>query len=470
VNLNYKNLSAAKIGEIAAGKKIAFTFAGLSFNLVLLIYNFFIRLYVSGIRIASLGNQKAKEWIEGRKNWFEVLNKKINPDEKIVWFHCASAGEFEQGKPVIEELKRVYPSHKILVSFFSPSGYNAAKNYPHADIITYLPRDTRKNAKLFVELVKPELVVFVKYEYWYHHLSAIAFHHIPLIMVSAIFRKEQLFFKWYGKFYKQILFLFRKIFVQDENSLQLLKTNHIDHCGLSGDTRFDRVKKIADHFTEVQLLKEFIGESKTIVAGSTWEQDEEILASYVRNHSVKIVVAPHEIKKDRIIQLQKIFPDCVRYSEVKSLFSHSEIQTTSLWNSINKQQQKDLQKKLSGAKTLLIDSMGTLSKLYRYATVTYVGGGFKSGIHNTLEAAVYGKPVLFGPKYQKFKEAKDLIAQGAAFSVINAEEMKIKTDHLLNDPEQLSKAGEAAKNYVEKNTGATQKILQYIQENRLLTN
>jgi 3-deoxy-D-manno-octulosonic-acid transferase len=437
---------------------------------VLLIYNLFIRFYVLGIRMASLWIPKAKEWISGRKNLFENLKQKININDKTIWFHCASAGEFEQGKPLIEEMKRVYPSHKIVVSFFSPSGYSAAKKYPYADIITYLPVDTRKNGKYFIELIKPELVVFVKYEYWYHHLSAIAFHHIPLIMVSAIFRKEQLFFKPYGKFYRQMLFLFRQIFVQDKNSFDLLKTNGIQHCSLSGDTRFDRVKKIAGNFSEVPLLKEFTGESKTIVAGSTWEGDEEILSFYVKNSAVKIVIAPHEIKKDHIFKLQQLFPDCVLYSELKNLFAPGEVKTSSIWSSINEQQEKDLQKKLVDAKTLIIDSMGLLSKLYYYATVTYVGGGFKSGIHNTLEAVVYGKPVLFGPKYQKFKEAKDLMTEGAAFSVANAEELKIKMDHLLNDPSELSKAGTAAKNYVENNTGATAKILQFIQENRLLTN
>lgn len=437
---------------------------------MLLVYNFFIQLYMLGIHIASLWNPKAKEWVIGRKKWLEKLSEKIRPDDRVIWFHCASAGEFEQGKPVIEELKKNYPSHKILVSFFSPSGYSVAQKYPHADAITYLPADTRKNAKLFVEWIKPELVIFVKYEYWYHHLSVIAFHHIPLLMVSAIFRKDQLFFKWYGRFYKQMLFLFRQIFVQDENSLKLLKVNGMEHCSLSGDTRFDRVQKIADHFAEVPLLKEFIGGSKTIVAGSTWQQDEELLATYVKHHSVKMVIAPHEIKKEHIIQLQKIFPDCILYSELKNLFSKNETPENFLWNSINQQQQKDAQKILTSAKTLIIDNVGMLSRLYYYATITYVGGGFKSGIHNTLEAVVYGKPVLFGPKYQKFKEARDLIEVGAAFSITNAEELKIKMDHFFNDPNEASKAGEAARNYVERNTGATQKIIHYIQEKRLLTN
>lgn len=436
---------------------------------MLFIYNLFIRVYVLGIRIVSAWNGKAKQWIEGRKNLFEELEKKINPGEKIIWFHCASAGEFEQGKPVIEEIKKLYPVYKILVSFFSPSGFNAARKYQSADFITYLPADTRKNARRFIELVKPELVIFVKYEYWYHHLSVAAFHHIPLLMVSAIFRKDQLFFKWYGKFYRQILFLFRQIFVQDENSLGLLKSNNIGHCSLSGDTRFDRVRRIAHQFSEIPLLKEFKGEKKTIVAGSTWEQDEEILADYVKDRPIKIVIAPHEIRKEHILFLQGKFPDCIRYSELKNLYEHNEVEKVSIWNAINKQQDNDLLAKLENAKTLIIDSMGLLSKLYQYATITYVGGGFKNGIHNTLEAVVYGKPVVFGPKYNKFKEARDLIENGAAFCVTNSEELKIKMDHFLNDPEELLKAGNAAKNYVEINTGATQKIMQFIYANRLLT-
>jgi len=420
--------------------------------------------------MASWWNPKAKQWIDGRKNLFEELDKKIQPGDKIIWFHCASAGEFEQGKPVIEEVKKNYPSYKIVVSFFSPSGLNAARKYQNADIITYLPVDSGKNAKRFVELVKPELAVFVKYEYWYHHLSTLAFRHVPILMVSAIFRKEQLFFKPYGKFYKQILFLFRQIFVQDEQSLQLLKQNNISNCGLSGDTRFDRVKKIGDQFSEILLLREFAGDNKVIVAGSTWEQDEKILEAYVKNSPVKIIIAPHEIKKDHILQLQSAFPACVRYSEIKNAFEKGEIQKNSVWNTIIEQQGNDVVQQLVNAKTLIIDSMGLLSKLYHYATITYVGGGFKSGIHNTLEAVVHGKPVLFGPKYEKFKEARDLIKEGAAFSITNSEELKIKMDHLLNDPSELSKAGNAAKKYVEENLGATQKIIQYIQENRLLTN
>lgn len=384
--------------------------------------------------------------------------------------HCASAGEFEQGKPVIEKLKQTHPHYKILVSFFSPSGFRLSKTYPYADIITYLPLDTRQNAKRFIETVRPELVVFIKYEYWYYHLSEVAFHHIPLIMASAIFRKDQLFFKWYGRFYRQMLFLFRQIFVQDKNSFELLKANNIQHCRIGGDTRFDRVKKIANQFSEIPVIREFVGESKVIVAGSTWPDDEKILSDYVRAANIKIIVAPHEVKADHILKLQESFPDCIRYSELNNLLSENSSGQT-FWNAINEQQHAAIQKSLIKARTLIIDNVGMLSRLYHYATIAYVGGGFKkSGIHNTLEAAVYGRPVFFGPNHRKFKEARDLIEAGGAFSVSSFEGLKIKTDHLLNDPAQLLKAAEASKNYVENNVGATNKILQFIQENRLLTN
>lgn len=408
------------------------------------VYNIFIQLYLAGVRIASLWNKKAKEWIEGRRNLFEELESKISPDDKIIWFHCASAGEFEQAKPIIEEIKKEYAQHKILVSFFSPSGFNAAKKYQHADIITYLPADTKRNAELFIELTNPQLVVFVKYEYWYHHLSVAAFHHIPMILVSAIFRKDQIFFKWYGKFYRRMLFLFRQIFVQDENSLQLLKAIQVNHCSIAGDTRFDRVKKIQEHFTDIDLIKDFAKDDKVIVAGSTWPDDEKILSQYAKNSSAKFIIAPHEINETHLKQIENLFPNSICYSSFQNF---------------NQQFQ-----------TLIIDNMGMLSRLYRYADITYIGGGFnKSGIHNTLEAAVYGKPIFFGPYYKKFKEARDLIEVGGAFSFSNEEEFQIKMDHLFNDPQQLLQAGNISKKYVEQNTGATKKIIQFIQEKRLLT-
>jgi 3-deoxy-D-manno-octulosonic-acid transferase len=408
---------------------------------LILLYNFFIQFYFIALRIAALWNKKAKEWVNGRKNLFDDLEEKIAAPHRIIWMHCSSAGEFEQGKPIIEQLKKAYPGHKIVVSFFSPSGFNVAQNYKYADAITYLPLDTRQNAKRFIELLNPELAIFIKYEFWYHHLSAAAFKHIPLLLVSAVFRKEQVFFKWYGKFYKQMLFLFRHVFVQDETSLQILNEAAINHCSISGDTRFDRVKEIRDNFKEIPFIKDFIGDKKVIVAGSTWAGDEQLLSEYP---SSKFIIAPHEVHESNLEQIEKQFKNSIRYSQLKNAKGTEQ--------------------------TLIIDNVGMLSRLYHYATIAYVGGGFtKDGIHNILEAAVYGKAVLFGPNYKKYREAKELIAAGGAFSLADAVQLKNKLNDLLNDESELQSAGANAGNYIEQNLGATQKVVQFIQEKRLLT-
>ncbi len=434
------------------------------------IYNLFISLYKLGIRIASLWNPKAAEWIKGRKNLFAELQTAIGPQDQVIWVHCASAGEFEQGKPVIEALKQSYPGFKILVSFFSPSGYKVGKKYSQDDHITYLPADTPANAKKFIEIVHPRLVVFVKYEYWFHHLNAAAFHHIPVLLVSAIFRKDAVFFKSYGKFFRQILFLFRHLFVQDEASQNLLKQNGIEHCSVSGDTRFDRVKKIASQFTELEVIPDFINGSQVIIAGSTWPDDEKILASFMKLNKAKMIIAPHEITTSHIKSIQELFPGSFTYSSVKGFLSGSIANNTGVWDKINEQQVADIKKKLASARVLIIDNIGMLSRLYHYATISYIGGGFNSsGIHNTLEAAVYGKPVIFGPNYQKFREARDLLAVGAGFTVSDSKELIKKLDHLLDDPMLLNSSGAAAAAYVNENTGASEKLLRYIQEKRLLT-
>ena len=433
---------------------------------MLILYNIIIRLYGFAIRLASLWNAKARRWIDGRKDLFENLEKKIKTGDKIIWVHCSSAGEFEQGKPVIEKLKHEYTDHKILLSFFSPSGLIAAKNYPGADIITYLPADTKKNAERFIQTAKPELVIFVKYEFWYRHLAAAAYHHIPLLLVSAVFRKEQVFFKWYGKFYRRILFLFRQIFVQDECSFKLLQLNGISHCSISGDTRFDRVKEIAENFAAIPAIELFIQNKKTIVAGSTWPEDEKLL-SLLDNNNIKIVIAPHEITKSHIQSIQKLFPGSILYSQIKEAF---ETETNDiLWTTINNETASYLKKNLEDEKVLIIDNVGMLSRLYKYAAIAYVGGGFTSdGIHNILEAAVFGKPVIFGPNYKIYREAKELIKSGGAFSISSAAEFKEKINQLFDLKNQES-ASEASKKYVEENTGATEKIIQFIQANRLLT-
>lgn len=409
---------------------------------MLFFYNFSIQLYFIGVRTVALWNKKAREWLSGRKDLFSVLKKKISVNDRIIWLHCSSAGEFEQGKPLIEKLKSNYPAHKILISFFSPSGYNTACHYKQADMVTYLPLDTKKNAKRFIELVNPELVIFVKYEFWYHHLSVAAFKHIPLLLVSAAFRNDQPFFKWYGKFYRQMLFLFRHIFVQDEISQQLLKQANITHCSISGDTRFDRVYEIREKFTEVPLLKDFIAGNKVIVAGSTWTDDEQLLFGY---NGLKLIIAPHEITPSHLTQIKKRFRNSVRYSELPGAGKEK-------------------------AHVLIIDNVGMLSRLYYYATVSYVGGGFtKDGIHNILEAAVYGRPIIFGPNYKKYREANELIEAGGAFSVENGTQLTERLNALLKDEEKLRDAGRKAQNYVQKKRGATDIVIQFIHANRLLT-
>lgn len=414
----------------------------------MLLYNIIIRLYSFAVRIASIWKSKAKKWIRERRNLFQELQQKLSPNDDVIWFHCSSAGEFEQGKPVIEKLKQSYPSYKILVTFFSPSGFDVTKKYSNKYIISYLPVDTKHNAKRFMELVHPKLIVFVKYEFWYYHLSA-ASKHTPILLISAVFRKNQAFFKWYGKFYKQMLFLFTHIFVQDETSLQLLLNHEITHCTIGGDTRFDRVKEIADGSSEIEFVKDLIANKQTLVAGSTWDDDEKLLGEYASHRpDLKFIIAPHEINAKHIASMKSLFPEAVLYSNVLA----------------KKQIPSDKQ-------ILIIDSVGLLSRLYKYATITYVGGGFtKDGIHNILEAAVFGKPVIFGSNYKKYREGIELIEKGGAFSISTANELKKIADDLLNNQEHLQSVRAISKKYVLDNTGATAKILQFIQEKRLLTN
>lgn len=411
-----------------------------------LFYNIFIALYRTIIAIFALGNKKARAWIEGRKNLFAELDQKLAPSDRIIWMHCASAGELEQGKPVLEQLKTQYPQYKLLVTFFSPSGYEVGKKYKAADLIAYLPLDTKANAVRFLDLVRPELAIFVKYEYWYHHLKTAAERHIPLLLVSAIFRKNQPFFKSYGDFYRSILGFYNRIFVQDSESQQLLESINISNCIVSGDTRFDRVAAIAANFSELALIKRFVQDDRILVAGSTWPDDERLLADFYHSYTdkLKLIIAPHEINKAHIDHLFSLFPNAIAYSQLEQSFKEASV--------------------------LIIDNVGMLSRLYQYATLTYIGGGFnKSGIHNTLEAAVWGKPVLFGPNYQKFKEARDLVDRKAGFSITNAEELKRIATELLRDEVLLQQSSTIARSYVEENRGATQKIMDYIQANRLLT-
>jgi len=411
-------------------------------------------LFRAGINIASLWNKKAKLWLIGRKDLFGKMKSEIqNPKSEIIWVHCSSLGEFEQGRPVIEELKSRYPHFKILLTFFSPSGYEVRKNYKFADWVYYLPLDSDANAKLFLETVNPSLVIFIKYDYWYYYLSACKERKIPLLLVSGIFRKSQPFFRWYGSFHKNMLQCITHLFVQDQQSELLLKTIDITNVTVAGDTRFDRVATIVESFLPIKEIENFCGNSKILIAGSTWPTDEKLIKEVLESFpDLKLIIAPHEIHKEHLISLKKLFPDSLFFSELQTLIP---MITGTQHLSSN---------------CLIIDNIGMLSKLYHYATLTYVGGGFDKGIHNVLEAAVHGKPVIFGPIFRKFNEAIDLINENAGFSISNKTELEDEIRLLLNEQELYSACCKNAGNYVLKNKGATKKIMEYIQLNRLLTN
>jgi 3-deoxy-D-manno-octulosonic-acid transferase len=424
---------------------------------------------------AAFWNPKAKQWVSGRRDLFKDLAEKIKPSDQIIWMHCASAGEFEQGKPVIEGLKQIYVHHKILVSFFSPSGYVAGKNSNKADLICYLPLDTKKNAEHFLKIVKPQLVIFIKYEYWYNHLKAIRDHNIPLLLISALFRRDQVFFKRYGSLYRKVLELYTNIFVQDEVSKDLLIAINISSI-VNGDTRFDRVAAIANSFRNdnfaMECVKMFAGNYKVLVAGSTWPKDEKIIAQALDEMSnIKLIVAPHEINKEHINSIETLFPYSIRYSECKEIISAKHISAANTYDIKNPENASVYLKRLQEANVLILDNVGMLSRIYQYAAISYIGGGFnKSGIHNTLEAAVSGQLVLFGPNYRKFKEAGELIKAGAAFSISSAKELNQIIEIYLFDEGKLNQSSAAAKKYVLDNQGATEGIIDFIQENRLLTN
>jgi 3-deoxy-D-manno-octulosonic-acid transferase len=418
-----------------------------------LFYKLFIFTYNLGIRIVAIWNTKAKDWVQGRKESVKFTFSAY--DEDIVWMHCASLGEFEQGRPVLEALKAKNANIKIVLTFFSPSGYNACKNYKGAAAIFYLPMDSKKNATFFLDAIKPNLILWVKYEYWYHYLAQIKKRQIPLLLVSGIFRKDQPFFKWYGSLWREMLTNFNFLFVQNDSSKQLLSKIGIkDNIVVVGDTRFDRVAAIANNFEPLPLIEKFCGDSKVFVAGSTWEEDEEELVHYVKTHpGIKFIIAPHEIDAENIKEVQQRFTNSVLYSQLN---------TANLINPNSKPQTPNC---------LIIDNIGMLSRLYFYADICYIGGGFgDDGVHNVLEAAVYGKPLIFGPVYDKFKEAVDLVDAGGAIIIEDALTLEKALDEIFNDTKVNEEMSETSLQYVKQNIGATQKIINYIYENRLLTN
>lgn len=403
-----------------------------------IVYNIIIKLYFFSICIASLFNNKARLWIRGRKGIFRTLKDQIDQKHPVAWFHCASLGEFEQGRPVIEKFRDQHPDMKILLTFFSPSGYEVRKDYTGADFVFYLPLDSPKNARRFISIVNPEVVYFIKYEYWYFYLKRLNKNDIPVFLVSAGFRNDQVFFKWYGAWYRKILKFFSHLFVKNESSKELLGTIGIDNVTVSGDTRFDRVADIAGRPAPIPLAEQFKQDKIVVVAGSTWPGDEEILVKYINGSGgdIKFIIAPHEISKDNIIRL------CNAINKSEILFSEAG------------------KKNIDNAQVLIIDNVGMLSSLYKYGSIAYIGGGFGKGIHNILEAACFGMPVLFGPNYKKFNEAGDLIRKKAAFCVNNYDEFKDILDGMLSDISGLKEAGRIAREYVESNVGATDIILE----------
>jgi 3-deoxy-D-manno-octulosonic-acid transferase len=405
----------------------------------LLLYNISIQLFRFGIWVASLVNPKAKLFTKGRKGIFKNLTRDIQSNPApVIWVHCSSLGEFEQGRPMIEAFKKEFPHHRILLTFFSPSGYEIRKKYDGADMVYYLPLDTAGNAERWVQVTRPVLAVFIKYEFWANYCMALKALNIPLISVSSIFRPNQVFFRSYGSLFRRVLGCFSHFFVQDTSSASLLQSIGLTNVTVSGDTRFDRVRMLIQSPRNIAVAESFKGTDHLLVAGSVWEEDLEVLIPFINESALKFIVAPHEISEDHLLQIERSVQGAkIRYSQAVSVPD------------------------LSAYKVLLIDNIGLLSGLYRYGEFAFIGGGFGKGLHNILEAACYGIPVFFGNKnYQKFREAKELIMRGGAFEVRDFADFKGKYE-LLNLPEQFLLACDVTKAYVMENLGAAEKVMKY---------
>lgn len=432
-------------------------------------YNFLILIYQLAVCIYSHFNPKVKKMWDGERQAIDIVRHKVDPQSEYVWFHAASLGEFEQGRPLIEELRIRQPQYKILLTFFSPSGYEVCKDYEEADIICYLPLDTRSNARRFLRAIRPVKAFFIKYEFWYNYIHILKHRNVPVYSISSIFRPDQIFFRWYGKNYAYVLRCFTHLFVQDEQSCRLLKKIGIEgNVTVSGDTRFDRVVAVKDMAKRIPLIESFCGQAEggqasdndqlsatstgadqvagVFVAGSSWPPDEEIFIRYFRQHRLlapgkwKLIIAPHRIEEEHLWQIEHKLQgfNVARYSQCT--------------------EGDDLQK----TDVLIVDTFGLLSTIYRYATITYVGGGFGDGIHNTVEAAVWSKPVIFGPNNAKFKEAQELKACGGGMEVGSYSDFADMMNRLLSDKDELQKASLSAGKYVEDNAKVTSRILQVL--------
>ena len=399
-------------------------------------YNVFIYLYLLGVAVCSRFNEKVRKMWHGERETFSILREKVDPNAKYVWFHAASLGEFEQGRPLMEQLRKDHPEYKILLTFFSPSGYEVRKNYEGADIITYLPIDTITNARRFLRLVHPVMAFFIKYEFWYNYLHILKHRNIPVYSVSSIFRPDQVFFKWYGRQYGRVLNCFTHFFVQNEVSKELLAKIGITNTTVVGDTRFDRVLQIKEAAKQLPVVEAFKQDYKVFVAGSSWPPDEEIFIKYFNEHKDwKLIIAPHVIGEDHLQQIEKLLSGrkIVRYKD-------------------------SAEADVKDAEVLIINCYGLLSSIYHYGDVAYVGGGFGVGIHNLLEAAVWDVPVFFGPNNQKFQEAQALKHSGG-FEIHDYEEFARMMDRFAAEPDFLKEQGVKAGHFVKGQAGATQKVM-----------
>jgi 3-deoxy-D-manno-octulosonic-acid transferase len=406
------------------------------YNLVIYIASFFLK-------IIALFSPKIKLFTDGRKNVFAILQEKIKPTDKTIWFHAASLGEYEQGLPVIEKIKEKYPSHKIIVTFFSPSGYEVRKNNTVADVTVYLPLDTKGNAKKFLQLLHPELVFFIKYEFWLNYLSELEKSKTPTYLISGIFRDSQMFFKWYGGFYRKALKAFTYFFVQNESSKQKIEAIGFHNVIVSGDTRFDRVNAILERDNSLDYIEKFKNNQTTIVVGSSWPKDESLLAQYINGapENVKFIIAPHNIKTEQISNLKS------QITKSTILFSEKENTDLSKYN------------------VFIIDTIGLLTKIYSYGTIAYVGGGFGNpGIHNILEPATFGIPIVIGPNYANFAEAVQLVALGGCIVISNQEELRENLDHLIKDQNFLNEKGQICSSFILENKGATNSIMTIVSQ------
>ena len=406
-------------------------------------YELFIILYNIGVWVASFFSKKVRAMWKGEHRTFRVLREKIDPNAMYIWFHAASLGEFEQGRPIMEAIRREHPGYKILLTFFSPSGYEVRKNYDGADVVVYLPIDTKRNARRFLRLTNPVMAFFIKYEFWSNYLHMLKERHVPTFSVSSIFRPNQIFFRAYGKGYGKVLDCFTHFFVQNEESRDLLKSIGIDCVSVTGDTRFDRVLQIRDAGKSLPIVENFVGGTvedrpHVFIAGSSWPPDEDIFIRYFNEHrDWKLIIAPHVIGDDHMKQiLGKLERKTVRYTEATT-------------------------ENVVGAECLIIDCFGLLSSIYRYADVTYVGGGFGVGIHNVLEAAVWGKPVIFGPNNKNFQEAQGLLKAGGGFEVTSYDDFVVVMRKLADD-KALEQSRERAGGFVESLAGATRQIMKEV--------